>query len=217
MSRRPLPLEFYDRPVVDVARDLIGLQLLRATREGVVVGRIVEVEAYLAHGDPASHSHRGKTPRNASMFGLPGRAYVYSIHSRFCVNVVTEPRGVATAILIRAIEPVTGVELMKHRRVKQSLFDLTRGPGRLCQAMNIDRRLDGWDLTRGERLWIEAAVDERAYRQRRIVTSPRIGISTAQDLPLRMLDETSRFVSRPRFHRERASGNSTSKDAPEPL
>lgn len=111
-----LPQDFYDRPSAKVARDLLGKLLWRETAEGKCGGRIVEVEAYEGATDSAAHSYRGQTPRNASMFGPPGHAYVYAIHSRWCVNVVTEPEGVATAVLIRAIEPLFGLELMAKRR-----------------------------------------------------------------------------------------------------
>ena len=100
----PLPREFYDRDVRQVARDLPGKLLVRLTRDGITTGRIVEVEAYLAHDDPANHAYHGQTRRNASMFGPPGHAYVYAIHARFCLNVVTEPAGVPSAVLIRSTD-----------------------------------------------------------------------------------------------------------------
>jgi DNA-3-methyladenine glycosylase len=178
----PLPREFYDRDAVTVARELLGKLLLRRTVDGVTAGRIVEAEAYVSHDDPANHAHRGRTRRNASMFGPPGHAYVYAIHSRWCLNAVTEPEGVASAVLIRAIEPLIDIERMQERRVARGqadaarrgqrppagarrnsawpaidepgLRDLARGPARLCEALAIDGALDGWDLTVGQRLWI---------------------------------------------------------------
>ena len=115
------PQEFYNRASAKVAKDLLGKLLWRKTPEGTCGGRIVEVEAYEGAKDSAAHSYRGQTPRNASMFGPPGRAYVYSIHSRWCLNAVTEPEGVATAVLIRAIEPLFGLELMTQRRSESLL------------------------------------------------------------------------------------------------
>ena len=116
-----LPRDFFDRPSRQVARDLLGKILCRETTQGKCSGRIVEVEAYEGATDSAAHSYRGQTPRNASMFGPPGHAYVYAIHSRWCVNVVTEPVGVATAVLIRAIEPLVGLEHMAQRRSESLL------------------------------------------------------------------------------------------------
>ena len=193
---QPLPRSFYDRDVVAVARDLLGRRLVRVTKDGRAAGRIVEVEAYLPRDDPANHAYRGPTRRNASMFGPPGHAYVYAIHSRWCLNAVTEPAGVASAVLIRAIEPLEGVELMRRRRQVEDARDLARGPARLCEALAIDRELDGWDLTRGERLWIaEASGGEGGTLQ--IVATTRVGVTSAHDLPLRFYVAGSPFVSKP--------------------
>ncbi len=176
----PLPPDFYNRDSITVARELLGKVLVRRTPDGLCAGRIVETEAYLGKNDAASHAYRGRTNRNAAMFGPPGRAYVYSVHQVFCVNAVTEPEG--TAVLIRAIEPLAGTELMAERRGRVRGCDLTRGPGKLCQALAIDRKLDGWDLTRGSRLWI---ADHPGARGVTIGNSPRIGLSKAKDLLLR--------------------------------
>jgi DNA-3-methyladenine glycosylase len=168
----------------------------------LTAGRIVEVEAYLAADDPACHAARGKTKRNASMFAAPGRAYVYSIHSRWCFNVVTLPEDVPSAVLIRAIEPLDGLALMHRRRPGVTRpIDLARGPARLCQALGIDRDLDGHDLTVGRRLWIENADVPAA-----ILITPRIGISSAQDLPLRFLISDCPYVSKRWFGVPRTNG-----------
>ncbi|MEW6249333.1 MAG: DNA-3-methyladenine glycosylase [Planctomycetota bacterium] len=218
----PLPRDFYDRDVVAVARDLIGRVLVRAAPAGLTAGRIVEAEAYLAADDTASHSHRGPTRRNASMFGPPGHAYVYAIHSRWCVNVVTEPAGRGSAVLLRAVEPLVGLELMDERRtlrlrrrrrarqgsgarqVKRGCppvvipaREIARGPARLCEAFDIDRRLDGCDLTLGELLWISA--DDRVVEPAEIRSTPRVGVMSAADLPLRFVLVDNPFVSRPRL------------------
>jgi DNA-3-methyladenine glycosylase len=200
MNLAPLPVTFYAREPVAVARDLLGKLLVRATRQGIASGVIVEVEAYLAEVDSACHAYRGRTPRNAVMFGPPGRLYVYSIHSRYCLNAVTETRGVGSAVLIRALEPRAGIAAMQARRNRESLLDLTRGPARLCEAMDVDRRLDGWNLTLGKRIWIaaDAAAPHPAFR---IARSPRIGVTSAHDAALRFFIDGSRFVSGPRrFH-----------------
>ena len=192
----PLPDSFYARDAVQVAHEILAKRLVRVTAEGATIGRIVEAEAYLAHDDPANHAHRGQTRRNASMFGPPGHAYVYAIHARFCLNVVTERVGVPSAVLIRAVEPVDGVELMRQRRGTSVPRNLTRGPARLCEAFAIDRSLDGWDLTRGEELWVTVEPSP-APQAVQIATAPRVGVTAAQDLPLRFFITGNQFVSKP--------------------
>jgi DNA-3-methyladenine glycosylase len=192
-----LPQSFYDRDVVEVARGLLGKLLVRQSPGGLTAGRIVESEAYLACGDPACHSARGQTRKNLSMFGQPGRAYVYSIHARWCFNVVAEPKRVASAVLVRAVEPLTGVSLMQRRRRVDKLTDLARGPARLCEAFQIDRRLDGWNLSRGRRLWI-AADHQPEISAVDIGCSPRIGVTSAQDLHLRFYLRDNPYVSGPK-------------------
>ena len=166
---------------------------MRSTPEGLTSGRIVESEAYL-HDDPASHSFRGPTKRNASMFLAPFHAYVYKIYgTSFCVNVTSGKTGTGEAVLIRALEPVDGIPLMMHRRGTQTVRDLCRGPGRLCAAMAIDRTLDGADLLGGRDLWL--APGERRGRVRK---STRIGITKAAEHPLRFYEAGSSFLSGPR-------------------
>jgi DNA-3-methyladenine glycosylase len=190
----PLPRRFYNRDVVDVTRELLGRLLIRESAEGTTVGRIVEAEAYLAENDSACHAAKGKTRRNASMFGPPGHAYVYAIHSRWCLNVVTEPENIACAALIRAVEPLEGLDLMRARRKREKLLELARGPGRLCEAFGIDRQLDGWDVTLGEKLWI-AAGKQRLLKSEAVGISPRIGVTSAHDLMLRFFIANSPWVS----------------------
>jgi DNA-3-methyladenine glycosylase len=198
---RPLLQKFYDRHAADVARDLLGKLLIRETAEGPVSGRILETEAYLARDDSACHAARGKTHKNASMFGPPGHAYVYPIHSRYCFNVVTEPEGVASAVLVRAVEPLTGLTLMETRRGRDVLRELASGPAKLCEAFDIDRRLDGWDLTLGRHLWI---VDDGVspIPAASIGCSPRIGVTSAEHLPLRFYIRSHALVSGPRRLRD---------------
>ena len=194
MQFAALQREFYLREPAVVARELLGKRLVRETSAGVCGGRIVEVEAYLSRRDPACHASRRMTQRNATMFGPAGRAYVYMIHSRWCLNAVTEPEGVPSAILIRAIEPLDGLELMHQRRRTEIVRDLTRGPARLCEALAIDRTYDGWDLTVGQELWI-ADDPELNGTPMRIGRSGRIGISSAQRRLLRFYLMENRFVS----------------------
>jgi DNA-3-methyladenine glycosylase len=199
----PLPRRFYQRDVVRVARDLLGKRLVRVTDNELTAGRIVEVEAYLARDDPANHAHRGQTRRNAAMFGPPGHAYVYPIHARFCLNAVTEPAGVPSAVLLRAVEPLEGMKIMEHRRSTRDPLNLARGPARLCEAFAIDRTLDKCDLTRADQLWIDDQspplsnpTGGPASRPVEIVTATRVGVTSAKDLPLRFFIADSPFVSR---------------------
>jgi DNA-3-methyladenine glycosylase len=189
----PLPRAFYDRPTLEVARGLLGKTLLRRTEDGLAGGVIVETEAYVSAIDPAAHAYRGKTPRNASMFAAPGTAYVYRSYGiHYCLNVVTESEGVAAAVLLRAIRPTVGLELMRRRRGPGiSDRDLARGPGRLCQALALTTADDGTDLL-GDALWIAETPDARPLT---IVATPRIGITQAADWPWRFVLAGERYVS----------------------
>ncbi len=161
---RKLPRSFYGRETVEVARDLLGKCLVHRVDEVERVGRIVEVEAYLGSHDLAAHSARGRTPRNAVMFGPPGHAYVYFIYGMyFCMNVVTERAGHAAAVLVRALEPV------------QNVAGKTSGPGLLCRAMEIDKRLNGYDLLSDD-FFIAAPAQSVKVE---IVKRPRIGVNYA--------------------------------------
>ncbi len=191
-----LPRSFYQRPTPDVAPDLLGKILVRVKNKQITAGKIVEVEAYRNSEDAASHAHRGVTPRNYLMFGEAGHAYVYFIYGMyFCVNVVTEMPGVAGACLIRALEPVEGIEYMNKRRGINSLHDLTNGPGKLCLAMAIDKKLNGEDLL-GDTLTILEG-DEPA----KIKRSPRIGIRVAADKPWRFFIDGNPFVSKSKLNK----------------
>ncbi len=173
---RKLGRDFYLRDTIDAAKAVLGKVLAHNTPEGLISGRIVESEAYL-HDDPACHACRGMTPRNRTMFGEPGHAYVYFTYgNHHCLNFVTQPAGVAEAILIRALQPLEGVDLMRRNRRKDRLEDLCSGPGKLAQAMGIDLSLDGVDLM-GDRLFV---VDE-GLDPGLIVARPRIGIREAAD------------------------------------
>ena len=178
--------EFFARSVHEVAPDVIGLTLL----VGGVGGRIVEVEAY-HHEDPAAHGYRGRTERNATMFGPPGYAYVYRSYGiHWCVNFVCEEVGSASAVLIRALEPTHGIEAMRERRGFDDPRALCSGPGKLCQALGITREHDGLPLDRPP-----FELQERT-EEPEIVQGPRIGISKAVDLPWRYAEAGSRYLSR---------------------
>jgi DNA-3-methyladenine glycosylase len=188
----PLPRSFFARSTLQVARDLLGHLLVFDAPEGRLVGRLVEVEAYRGPRDPASHAYR-KTARSRIMWGKPGTAYVYFTYGHhYCMNVVTEPDGVAGAVLFRALEPLEGVEMMRVNRGIDDERRLLSGPGRLTQAMGIGRPHNGADLTRPP-LYL-ARGRERPVR---VVAGPRIGIRTATDRPWRFRIAGSPFVSRP--------------------
>jgi len=180
----------YARSVHDVARDLVGTTL----RHGDVAGRIVEVESYHEE-EPASHAYIGPRPRTEVLFGPPGHAYVYrsyGIHA--LLNAVAEEDGVGAAVLIRAIEPLEGIEVMRARRRVGRDEELTNGPGKLTEALGIGLDLNGVDLEDGP---IRIEPRDPASRPPEIVTGERIGITKAVDLPWRFCDATSRYVSRP--------------------
>ena len=177
-----------------LARFLIGKTLVRDAPEGRTSGRIVECEAYVP-GDAAGHAYVGETDRNRSLFRRRGHAYVYFIYGmHYCVNVSAETPGVGAGVLLRALEPLDGVDIMRARRGVHRLNDLTRGPGRLAEAMAIDRALDGVDLCKKSPLWLGSEV----RRPGRIVTSVRIGISKEVDRPLRFYEAGNAHVSGPR-------------------
>jgi len=197
-----LSREFYDRDPRRVSRDLLGKVLVRRAGSNLLAARIVEVEAYLGENDPAAHSFAGRTPRNAVLFGPPGHAYVYFIYgNHYCLNVSCLPDGVAGGILFRAAEPLAGVDEMTRSRglCVNSAHDprkLTSGPGRLAEAFGITRERDnGKDLT-SARSGLFIADD--GFRVRRIVTTPRIGITKAAQLLLRYMIAENDFVSGPK-------------------
>jgi DNA-3-methyladenine glycosylase len=179
----PLPRSFYARETLTVARELLGMHLVHRGPPGLQVGRIVETEAYKGPKDLAAHSSRGRTQRTEVMFGPPGHAYVYLIYGFWhCLNFVTADHGVPHAVLIRAIEPVAGID------------NTTHGPGLLCRALHIDKALNGADLVKSH-LWVEKPAD---YRKPRVERATRIGVDYAgawAKKPWRFLDRDSPYVS----------------------
>ena len=187
----PAP-RFFTGPTTLIAKRLLGAYLAHKTADGETVGRIVETEAYLFENDPACHAARGQTDRNRAMFGPAGFSYVYLIYGNyFCMNVVTGGIGRGEAVLIRALEPVSGIPLMQRRRKREKIFDLCSGPGKLTIALGITRNENGLDLNSG-RLRIYAG----KKRTGRIVTTTRIGISAGSELPLRFYLDGNRFISK---------------------
>lgn len=193
-SLRALPREFYSRFTPLVAEDLLGRILVRRLRGLCLEGTIVETEAYRGPDDPASHAYRGRTLRNWVMFGKPGVAYVYFTYGMHnCLNVVTEEEGVPGAVLIRALEPLKGIDAMKKRRGTSELRALTSGPAKLTQAMLITRRLNGADMTVPGELFVSALPSQPAPR---IASGRRIGIRLGRERPWRFYIEDSPYVSR---------------------
>jgi len=185
-----LPRHFYARPTIEVARGLLGKILVH----GETSGKIVETEAYLGGGDLAAHAARGITDRTRVIFGPPGHAYVYFIYGMYeCLNLVAEPEGQPGCVLIRALEPVAGVQTMQRRRpAAHTLRDLTSGPGRLTLALGITRAQNGVDVTRGA-LTVRTPAHEDSFE---IEVTPRIGIRHCADWPLRYAIKGNLFVSR---------------------
>lgn len=171
-----LKQNFFNRPTTAVARELLGVKLVREFNGSVLSGMITETEAYLGANDSACHASKGKTARNSIMFGPAGVAYVYFVYGmHFMLNIVTEPADHPCAVLIRAIHPLDGLEQMEAFRGKKGR-DLSNGPAKLCQAMAIDRSLNGWDLATGRRLWLES---HRKVAPESIKSGSRIGIGYA--------------------------------------
>lgn len=191
--------DFFARSAALVAPDLLGHFLFRRLADGVCGGLIVETEAYL-HDDPACHAYRGRTARNAAMFGPPGRSYVYFIYgNHFCFNAVCQPEGIGEAVLIRALEPILGLDLMTRHRPSGETHGWTNGPAKLCQALRIDRSLNGVDLLADDSpigLARHPARNRYLRSQGPIHSGPRIGISQARDLPLRFYFGASLHLSR---------------------
>ena len=187
---KSLPADFYARPVLEVAHALIGCVVEHAGTSGV----IVETEAY-HESEPACHAFVGLTRRTRPLFGPPGRAYVYrsyGIHS--LLNAVCEPEGIGAAVLIRALEPLDGIESMRERRGLTGLRDLCSGPGKLAQALGIGLQHDDTDLATGS---VRILAPPAGHVEARHVVGPRIGITKAPELPWRVCAAGSRFVSRP--------------------
>jgi DNA-3-methyladenine glycosylase len=211
-----IPRDFFARFSVTVAPELLGCVLEHETADGLVAVELTEVEAYAGESDPASHAYRGKTARNAVMFGPPGHAYVYFTYGMyFCVNLVCARNGSASAVLLRAGRVIAGEDLARARRTKRtkgtapvSFRDLARGPGRLCLALDIDRSLDGTDVCVPDSplrvRWPQARGTDRSA-EIKVASGPRVGVSTAAEIPWRFWIEGEPTVSvyRPAVPRRR--------------
>jgi len=204
-NRERLQRAFYARDTLTVARHLLGQRLVRIVNGQRLSGRIVEVEAYIGQGDQACHAARGLTPRTKVMFGPPGFAYVYFIYGmHHCLNVVTEREGFPAAVLIRALEPLEGLPLMRHLRQNRPDDKLTNGPGKLCQALGITREMNSIDMVRSDVLFIEKEAEKETEKEtpvpdEAVQTTPRINVrgdERALTVPWRFLIKESPFCSR---------------------
>jgi DNA-3-methyladenine glycosylase len=193
-KRPPLPEDFYDRDTEIVAREMLGAILECRTDRGIASGIIVETEAYIGEDDPACHAAVGRTRRTEPLYGRPGIAYVYFIYGvHWCFNAVTRAEGLPSAVLVRALEPLAGIDLMRERRgPKINGAALTNGPGKLCAALGIDGTMNGLSLQRGSLVVRSGS----PVSDSEIVTSKRIGITKAADWPLRYYIRDNLHVSR---------------------
>ena len=190
----PLPREFYSRDTLVVAKDLLGKYLIRHLNDENIVAKIVEVEAYRGSDDPANHAYKGQTPRNQLMFGKAGFSYVYFTYGKhYCLNVTTEKEGIPGAVLIRAIEIMDGLELARQNRKANSLVNLSNGPGKLTEALNITKIHNGLDLTERNELFIRHSEINRSHE---ITVSRRIGIKAGSEKLWRFYFKDSTFVSK---------------------
>lgn len=191
MNLESLPRDFYLQDTIQVARKLLGCYLVHYSVDGLIGGKIVETEAYLQQ-DPACHASRGKTKRNAVMFGPPGKAYVYFTYGMYhCFNAVTRKEGIGEAVLIRALEPIEGIEMMKIKRNRDKIKDLCSGPAKLVQSLGITMEHNGSDLISGS-----VTINKAIETVKEIVVTTRIGIKAGADLPLRFYIKDNSFISK---------------------
>ena len=198
--KKRLDRKFYNHPTLKVARELLGKYLVVEKGGNYVCGKIVETEAYIGRNDPASHAYRGPTPRNKVMFGDPGCAYVYLTYGiHHCLNFVTQKKGFPAAVLIRALEPAGGIEIMRKRRKTvenpakggEDLKNLTNGPAKLCQVLGIDRTLNRADLC-SDTIYVE----DRGNKATKIVSTSRIGVNEGKEKRWRFYIADNEFVSK---------------------
>lgn len=193
--------DFFKRSSLAAAKDLLGAYLVSQSAEGKTVGRIVETESYLGEEDPASHAFGGKTKRNIVMFGPPGRLYIYFTYGmHYCLNIVTGTEGKAGAVLIRALEPIEGIGLMKRRRKTENILNLCSGPAKLTQALKIDKHLNGADTAGKEVYLLSADSYSGIYHQKMtkddVVKTTRVGITAGKDKLWRFYIKGSPFISK---------------------
>jgi len=188
-----LPKGFFARDARIVAKELLGQILVRVCKNNILAGKIVETEAYLGKEDPASVARRSKVPYSELMWGEPGIAFIYAVHGNWLLNIVTMPKGIASAVLIRAIEPIEGVDVMMKNRKVTDIKNLTNGPGKLTKALAIDKRFNGVDVTKQDS---PIKICRGFNESFEIVRKHRIGVSKDLDEPLRFYIKGNKFVSK---------------------
>lgn len=200
-SYNPLPRKFYLRDTKTVSKDLLGKIIVRQTGRKILTAKIVETEAYFGDHDPACHAYNKITVRNKIMYDTGGKAYVYFIYGNYyCFNVVSEGKGTGNATLIRAVEPIDGIETMKKLRGEtKNIYDLTNGPAKLCIALDIDKTLYGEDLTDKKNIYISKPIKNEKFE---IVTTKRIGLNVGKDFPYRFFIKDNPFVTRHKVNKE---------------
>ncbi len=198
---KPLPGKFYLRDSITVSKELLGKIIVRKIGKKILTAKIVETEAYFGDHDPASHAYNKITDRNKIMYETGGKVYVYFIYGNYyCFNIVSAGKGTANATLIRAVEPVDGIETMKNFRGNvKNIFELTNGPAKLCIALNIDKNLYGEDVTNENHIYISKPIVKEAFE---IITTKRIGLNVGVDFPYRFFVKDNPFVTKHKFNRQ---------------
>jgi DNA-3-methyladenine glycosylase len=195
---KPIKKQFYRRDTVNVAKELLGKIIVKTEKNKILSGIIVETEAYTGGNDPASHSYNGLTKRNRVMFEDGGKIYVYFVYgNHFCFNIVTENKGTGSAVLIRAVEPLEGIDIMQKRRPKaKDIYNLTNGPGKFCSAFGINRKYNGLDIS-GGKIFLTYGENKSG-----ILASPRIGIGKGTSLKYRFFLADNLFVSKHLYNKK---------------
>jgi len=192
---KPLPRKFYLQDTITVSRELLGKIIVRKTGGKILTARIVETEAYFGDHDPACHAYQKVTERNKIMYDTGGKVYVYFIYGNYyCFNVVSEGKGTGNATLIRAVEPLEGIDIMKKFRGNvKNIHELSNGPGKFCIALNIDKNLYGEDLTVSEKIFISKPVKNEKFE---VITTKRIGLNTGTEFPYRFYIKDNPYVTK---------------------
>lgn len=190
---RVLPRNFYERTPDTVARELLGKILVRRVNSEILSGKIVETEAYYGENDPASKAYKGKKKFNAPMFSIVGKTFIYMVHGNWLLNIVAHPKGSVGAVLIRAVEPIQGLETMKKNRNAKSIYELASGPGKLTKALAITKELNGVDVTRKNSPLIVVEGEKKIFE---VCSSRRVGVKFDLPQELRFFIKGNKFVSK---------------------